>query len=101
MIIAIDYDETYDMDFDLWEAFAKLAAGRGHQVICVTCRHIPPGSLDATERVPSFPVHCTANQQKRPYMESLGIRVDVWIDDFPESIASYARSGGLLLPSNP
>jgi hypothetical protein len=99
MILAVDYDETYDMDFGLWEAFAKLATGRGHTVICVTCRALPPGSADPHERVPSFPVYCTANQQKRPFMEALGIRVDVWIDDFPESIASYASSGGLLLPN--
>lgn len=99
MIIAIDYDETFDMDFDLWEAFAKLAHSRGHRVICVTCRALPPGSSDRQERIPSFSVYCTANQQKRPYMDALGIHVDVWIDDFPESIASYASSGGLLLPT--
>ena len=99
MLIAIDYDETYDQDFDLWEAFAHLAASRGHVVICVTCRTLPPGSVHKDERTPSFPVYCTTNQQKRPFMESLGIRVDVWIDDFPESIASYAQSGGLLLPN--
>lgn len=98
MIIAIDYDETYDMDSHFWESFVQMAEVRGHKVICVTCRALPPGSADPHERVPSFPVYCTANQQKRPFMEALGIHVDVWIDDFPESIASYAQSGGLLLP---
>jgi hypothetical protein len=98
VIIAIDYDETYDMDFDLWEAFAMLAASRGHRVICTTARHEPPGTFDCRERVPSFEVYCTQNQQKRPFMEALGIKVDIWIDDSPESIASYAESGGLLLP---
>lgn len=99
MIIALDYDETYDMDFDLWEAFATLAADRGHQVLCVTARHVPPGTYHKFERVPSFPVYCTAGQPKRDFMLGLGIRIDVWIDDRPESIVSYSIQGSLILPN--
>ena len=98
MLIAVDYDETYDMDPPFWEAFAKLATQFGHQVICVTCRHVPPGTYSRHEKIPSFQTYCTGNQQKRPYMHALGITVDIWIDDYTESIASYAESGGLLLP---
>ena len=98
MIIAIDYDETYDMDPTFWEEVKHLAECREHKVICVTARYTKPGTHDRHERVPSFPIYCTSNQPKRAYMASLGIKVDVWVDDSPESIVSYAESGGLLLP---
>ncbi len=39
MIIAIDYDGTYDRDPTLWNRFIKHCLDRGHTVYCITMRY--------------------------------------------------------------
>ena len=39
MIIALDYDDTYDRDPALWNHLIGLATSRGHSVVIVTMRY--------------------------------------------------------------
>ena len=91
MVIALDYDRTYTEDPALWDAFIDSASVAGHRVICVTMRYPYEGA--DVERHLSHRVHeitYTSRARKRDYLESLGIAVQVWIDDKPELIVSEA-----------
>ena len=38
LTIAIDFDDTYTADTELWGLFLRKAIANGHSVFCVTCR---------------------------------------------------------------
>ena len=85
MIIALDYDDCYTRDPQLWEAFVSLAYARGHRVICVTAR-------DLNNQIPSFPggeIVYAGRQPKRAAAEAAGYKVDIWIDDMPEMVGTW------------
>jgi hypothetical protein len=85
MIIALDYDGTFDRDRVLWLKFTASALERGHKVVCVTSRS-PSNTID--EEMP-IPVHYTDRVAKRWYMEEvLKVKVDVWVDDRPEHVVN-------------
>jgi hypothetical protein len=86
MIIALDYDRTYTADQELWNAFIKAARSRGHEVIILTWRTsaIDPEFERLYPKVNA--IWCTDRGSKRAYAERLGVKVDIWIDDNPESI---------------
>jgi len=68
MKIALDFDNTYDRDRELWDRFIADCKQRGHTVIIVSCRR---DSL----------------APKRHYCEQhRGCKFDIWIDDLPETI---------------
>lgn len=77
MLIALDYDGTYTAAPELWDAFIAAAERFGHQVACVTMRF------------PSEPVEIaceviyTGRLAKKPFMDGLGRKVGIWIDDNP------------------
>lgn len=78
MIVCIDYDQTYTADKRLWDAFIQNAKERGHRVVCATMRF-------ETEPI-SIPceVVYTCRKAKAPFLESKGIRPDIFIDDTPQ-----------------
>lgn len=92
MILAIDFDETYTRDPELWDLFLSAAMAKGHQVLCVSSRHeqqmgevrdtigrlIGPEACYGTGRAP----------KRRHVAEAADTHVDVWIDDAPESIVA-------------
>lgn len=83
-LIAIDYDDTWTDDPELFAEFSKLAQSRGHEVICVTARGPEQGLNEL--RLP-IPVYGTSGAPKREYMNTRhGMWVDIWIDDMPEII---------------
>ena len=90
MLFAIDYDYTYTEDPELWKAFIKLAEDKGHSFVCVTGRSVPPGMGEI-----QFPVQvnivCAGDVAKRIAAEKAGYKVDVWIDDMPETIGELNR----------
>lgn len=89
MLIALDYDGTYTADPDLWRAFIRNAQARGHQVFVVTMRHGPqhdqPEHHDVERQLAGLAdrIIYTGRRAKRPHVEFLGHRVQVWIDDKP------------------
>lgn len=89
MRIALDYDDTYTVDPDLWLSFVALAKARDHEVFVVTMRY--PGEVTSMD--PSLVklvdrVIPTGRQLKRQFTEKMGIYIDVWIDDMPEYIVT-------------
>lgn len=91
MNIALDYDGTYTADPELWLAFIKTAQSRGHKVYCVTMRwEGEVGSMDPRLLQAVDQLFLTARAAKKPYMDSLGIRVDIWIDDMPQWLLNDA-----------
>lgn len=89
MTIAIDYDGTYTADPILWNSFIEIAVLRGHRVFCVTCRPQPEDWREhdlVLMPVPKSRHVFTDRAAKRWYCENLGLSIDVWIDDMPETI---------------
>jgi hypothetical protein len=86
MLLSLDYDLTYSVDPDGWDAVVKMMRNRGHEFVCVTGRAWPPGTHDAGERVPPMPVVCAGHIYKRRAAAMAGYAVDVWIDDCPSTI---------------
>ena len=76
MKIALDYDNTFTQDPELWSHFVNLARVRGHTVTIVTSRHpdlpVPVDGLDI--------VYCRFTAKRKHH------QADVWIDDDPKHI---------------
>jgi Glycosyl transferase 4-like len=87
MLIAIDYDGTYTADPEMWEAFARYAKMRGHEVHLVTMRH-PSESVRIGQHITT--VHYTDRKGKREYMLARELHVGIWIDDMPDFIVTDA-----------
>ena len=88
MNIALDFDETYTLDPEFWERFIDNAFECNHEVFIVTSRD---EVLDWDNRFRVFhdgPIQVVwcDGKPKRGVCESLGIKIDVWIDDMPEVI---------------
>lgn len=87
MLIALDYDKTYTLDPEFWLKFVRLAEKHGHKVLVATMRTLDEkGDMcDALlEAVPQVvPTHRNA---KLPFLQSWGLKPDVWIDDQPHFI---------------
>jgi len=88
MIIALDFDETYNRDYDMFDRIAEIFWDYGHKVILVTYRHetVDYDPLFDHLKEQNVEVYCTDGKAKKKYMEDLGIKVDIWIDDNPRSI---------------
>lgn len=84
MKIALDYDDCYTKDAQFWDEVISLAKSRGHTIIIVTCRR---DTLENREdiQVPHT-VLFTNLAPKLGYLERMGIRFDVWVDDDPACI---------------
>lgn len=83
--IAIDFDDTYTADPELWDLFVSQARARGHRCFCVTARR------DTEENVricviPDCPTIFTRLSAKKAFCERLGLKIDIWIDDSPHII---------------
>ena len=88
MNIALDFDDTYTRDPQLWDLFISQAKDRQHDIRIVTFRKrsMTDPALDWLSQI--LPVIFTEYQQKRAFTNRIGWNVDVWIDDSPEFIIS-------------
>jgi hypothetical protein len=90
MIIALDYDDTFTADKELWTWFVDRARKSGHEVSFVTFRHKDNparGNNDdilEDSRELGIPIIFTGGQQKKHHF-----RPDIWIDDMPILIPTY------------
>lgn len=89
MKIALDYDGTYTLDPEFWNAVMARAKYNGHDVRIVTARDErfdrTPALIELEERVEV--IYCRG-VAKKWYLSHNGgdFQPDVWIDDKPESI---------------
>jgi hypothetical protein len=90
MKIALDFDETYTEDEDLWKQFIDAARENDHEVYIVTRRADDGDNMDIEcsfavvfQKVPV--IYC-GFKPKREICERHGLLIDVWIDDWPLAI---------------
>jgi len=83
MLIAIDFDDTYTKDPELWNNFISNAKNRNHEVICVTMRYPEEGKEVSRTIGMRCKVIFTERQAKKKFLQTMNIRPDVWIDDNP------------------
>jgi hypothetical protein len=89
MTIALDFDDTYTADPDMWDEFIRSARSCGHRVICVTCRHHTLENIAEVDKAMHplvLATYFTGHSPKRWYMERNNVKVDIWIDDMPEYV---------------
>jgi hypothetical protein len=88
MIIALDFDDTYNKSPMLWDTLIENAQDQGHEIILATYRHETLDSDPLIDELIEWGIPCyfTDGKAKRPFLLGLGIKVDVWIDDNPFSI---------------
>ena len=88
MIVALDFDETYNLCPDVWDEVTEVLRSHGHNVILATYRHRELDYDPLFERLAEkgINLYCTDGKAKRPFLEEQGIAVAVWIDDNPKSI---------------
>lgn len=95
MIIAVDYDNTYTADREIFEILIKLFLERGHTVVCVTGR----GKFESQPVLDSIgklvPCVFAGGEWKKIAAEKAGYKVDVWIDDDPSYIMRQYLLKGL------
>lgn len=86
--IAIDFDETFTADPDLWSAFIRHAQNRGHKVVCITWRRKSFEMMRELEGAlpKGVAVHSAYGMPKKIYATENRLDIDIWIDDCPEAI---------------
>lgn len=93
--IAFDIDGTWSIDPKMFHKIASYLRIFGHIPIIVTAR--THGDIDDFYRLrlggchSDLPIFFTKGKPKKAYMESQGIKVDVWIDDDPASICGCSK----------
>lgn len=93
MNIAIDFDNTLTADATLWVGFVELARKNGHRCYCVTARRDTDENRETVsewlaDNLIALPVFYTSLAPKTGHMESLGIKIDIWIDDDPRTLVN-------------
>lgn len=92
MRIAIDFDDTYTLDPNMWDQILNLMVLSGHEVFCITAR--PDRHMDKVRETIGKVIgmeNCIGTQllAKRKYVKDhYGLVFDVWIDDTPDAIVS-------------
>jgi hypothetical protein len=83
MVISCDYDHCFTLDPEYFTAIINAALQRGHRVIICTYRLL---SDPMPHQFSGIEVFYTERKAKKAFLESRGIKVDVWFDDRPEVI---------------
>lgn len=86
ILFALDYDDTYTRDPELWLTFISLLRARGHDVVVATMR-CEVEAFDMDKRLLDIcQVEFTCGEQKKPTLDKRGIYISIWIDDRPDWI---------------
>ena len=91
MIISLDYDNTYTSDPKLWNKFILQAKQNSHTIYLVTYRYeeeCQEVHMFLDDIIGSNNIIATGRKSNRSFFEKLGIHINVWIDDHPETISN-------------
>lgn len=100
--IAMDYDETFNADKQMWATIIKFMIANGCDVRFVTFRHEHPATfsnediLQDSDKL-NIPIIFCEGVQKRAVTERKGFNPDIWIDDSPEFIPNEVELSNQLL----
>ena len=89
MNFSLDFDGTYTADPQLWTAFIHTAHKIGHTVYCISYRrdHEMQKVYDTVGKLIGIAACISTNRTpKKTYTKSIGLNIDVWIDDTPEML---------------
>jgi hypothetical protein len=91
--ICIDFDDTFTTNPPVWTAIIEFLRKHGANVFCITLR-FPNCPING------FPgeVYYACGQHKWEFAEQNGLRVDIWIDDWPAIIGDRSDRKGKLPP---
>lgn len=86
---AVDYDGTFSRDPELFAAIIRMIWARGDWACIVTGRDESHQIDDIHINLlwKKLPIFYAGAVYKRDFMDAQGIKIDVWIDDDPGSIA--------------
>lgn len=92
LTIAIDYDDTFTADPQLWSTLINLAKVN-HRVVMVTARRDTEENNDLINTDLdlwncSLQIFFTNLSPKIWFMEKQDIDVDIWIDDNPQALVN-------------
>ncbi len=91
MLVALDYDNTYTADPKCFQEVIRCFQSCGHKVIIATMRDkeldYHPDFDTLRDNYDVETVFCDGNS-KRKVTQLNGYVVDIWIDDWPEGIAT-------------
>jgi hypothetical protein len=88
MKIALDFDDTYTCDPEMWDTFIDMAIAKGHDIRICTFRKTTMKDPALDRLAEKIPVIYTGYIQKRIFTDKMDWFVDVWIDDSPEFIVN-------------
>jgi hypothetical protein len=83
IVFALDFDGTFTLNPRYWQNWILQAKAWNHIVHVVTYRQ-PGHPLEFDFAPLGVQVHYTDHMGKKKYMESQGIKIDVFVDDRPE-----------------
>lgn len=88
LVFALDYDHTFSADPIFWKLFIASAKSNGYDVYIVTMRHDNQEEGDEVRQAISglIPIIFCNRRWKKKVVEEQGIKISIWIDDFPEAI---------------
>lgn len=92
MNIAIDFDGTWSLDPWFWNRFAVNCAYHKHNLSIITRRELPTTPHEIAyfrswNHIPKeVEIYYSCGQFKRLFAESIGLKIDIWIDDEPGTI---------------
>lgn len=97
LTVSIDFDRTFSADPKLWGEFAREASDSGNTVVMITRREDTEKNRAEIESVVGdyanafdSVILAGGNTQKEAAAKQAGIKVDIWIDDSPQTIKSRA-----------
>ena len=101
LVIALDYDDTYTADPELWDLFIKASQERGHYVFIATARH----ATDPIQNPNGLEVAYCGGKPKLEAVREIGIpEPSIWIDDWPWLIGvpeALKQAGGQVANGQP
>lgn len=92
--ICIDHDDTYTTDPATWDKIIGLLRDAGHEVFCISLRF---PNVPITSGIPCT-VYYSCGQHKWDFAAERGMKVDIWIDDWPSIIGEHPDRRGLMPP---
>lgn len=85
-LFALDYDDTYTRDPDLWLAIIDMILAKGHDMVVATMRCSWEREDMDPRLLEKLAVQFCCGKAKKPFLARMGLYPHIWIDDNPKWI---------------